>query len=305
MSENVLITGATGFVGKRLVNFLNIKNYNTRVISRNISSDHKNIVCDFEREMIPKNCLDGIDTIFHLSGVAHDVCDESEIEDLYRRVNVNATVQLAELAVKANVKRFVFVSSVKAGGSPDFEMCASEKDQGDPEGVYGKTKREAELKLLEIGQVSGMHVSIIRPSLVYGPDVKGNLQLMLSGIGKGWFPPLPETGNRRSMIHVDDLVRAILLVAEDDRANGEIFIATDGKPYSSREIYSTMCYIVGKSVPKWSVPKFLFDAVSLISPRIKYKLHKLLGDECYSSAKLEALGFKAKKTLKDMNETSF
>ena len=66
-----------------------------------------------------------------------------------------------------------------------------------------------------------------------------------------------------------------------------------------------MCGVVGKSIPKWSVPKILFDIVSLVSPRIKYKINKLLGDECYSSAKLEALGFKAKKSLKDMNETDF
>jgi len=112
-------------------------------------------------------------------------------------------------------------------------------------------------------------------------------------------------GNRRSMIHVDDLVRAILLVAKDGRANGEIFIATDGAPHSSREIYNAMCSVTGKSIPKWSVPKTLFDIASLVSPRIKYKINKLLGDECYSSVKLEALGFKAKKTLKDMNETSF
>mgnify|MGYP000108954966 CR=1 FL=1 len=150
-----------------------------------------------------------------------------------------------------------------------------------------------------------MHVSIIRPSLVYGPNVKGNLQLMLSGIKKGWFPPLPEMGNRRSMIHVDDLVRAILLIAEDKRANGEIFIATDGTPYSSREIYDSMCSAAGKSIPKWSMPEALFNLASLVSPRIKYKINKLLCDECYSSAKLEALGFKAKKSLKDMNETDF
>ena len=107
------------------------------------------------------------------------------------------------------------------------------------------------------------------------------------------------------MIHVDDLVQAILLVADDDRANGEIFIATDGTPHSSRDIYNAMCSALGKSIPKWSVPKSLIDMVSLINPHIKYKLNKLLGDECYSSAKLEALGFKAQKTLMDMNETSF
>jgi nucleoside-diphosphate-sugar epimerase len=107
------------------------------------------------------------------------------------------------------------------------------------------------------------------------------------------------------MIHVDDLVRAILLVAKENLANGEIFIATDGIPHSSREIYNAMCDVVGKSIPKWSVPKILFNMIGLVSPHIKYKINKLLGDECYSSCKLEELGFKAKKTLKEMNETCF
>ncbi len=300
--KNILITGATGFIGQRLVKATDSK---IKILSRKKQHDFETIVCDFEKGSIPSNTLDGIDAVFHLAGFAHDIRDASKIADLYYEVNVSATVQLANLAVKSGVKMFVFVSSVKAGGNPPIGICANEKDQRNAEDVYGRTKREAELKLLEIGQVSGMHVSIIRPSLVYGPDVKGNLQLMLSGIGKGWFPPLPETGNRRSMIHVDDLVRAILLVAEDKRANGEIFIATDGTPHSSRYIYNAMCSALDKSIPKWSVPKILFDMASLVNPRIKYKLNKLLGDECYSSAKLEALGFKAKKTLKDMNETSF
>ncbi len=296
------MTGATGFIGQRLIKAVSGE---IRVLSRINQPNFETVVCDLQSEVIPNNALDGVDTVFHLAGFAHDMRDASKISDLYYKVNVNATVQLANLAVKSGVKRFVFVSSVKAGGNPPLGTCANEKDQKNTEDVYGKTKREAELKLLEIGQVSGMHVSIIRPSLVYGPNVKGNLQLMLSGIEKGWFPPLPETGNRRSMIHVDDLVRAILLVAEDKRANGEIFIATDGTPYSSREIYDAMCKILGKPASKWSVPKALFDIASLASPRIKYKINKLLGDECYSSAKLEGLGFKAKKSLKDINETDF
>ena len=297
-----LITGATGFIGRKLANVVDGE---IRVLSREKHSDYDTIVCDLQSEVIPDQALNNVNTVFHLAGFAHDMRDASKIADLYYKVNVSATVQLANLAVKSGVKRFVFVSSVKAGGNPPLGTCANEKDQKNTEDVYGKTKREAELKLLEIGKDSGMHVSIIRPSLVYGPEVKGNLQLMLVGIKKGWFPPLPETGNRRSMIHVDDLVRAILLVSKDKRANGNIFIVTDGKPYSSREIYNTMCGVTGKLIPKWSVPKILFDLASLTSPRIKYKINKLLGDECYSSVKLEELGFKAKKSLKDMNETDF
>jgi UDP-glucose 4-epimerase len=300
-----LVTGATGFVGRNLVSALQCKEEGVRVISRKPQIDYETVVCDFEKELIPQSALESINTVFHLAGFAHDTRDASKISDLYCKVNVDATVQLAKLAVESGVERFIFISSVKAGGGPTSGICANENDQGDSEGVYGQSKRKAELKLLMIGKESGMHVSIIRPSLVYGPDVKGNLQLMLSGIEKGWFPPLPEMGNQRSMIHVDDLVQAILLVAEDRRANGEIFIATDGAPHSSRDIYNAMCNVVGRSIPKWSMPKILFDLASMASPRIKYKINKLLGDECYSSTKLEALGFKAKKSLKDMNETDF
>ena len=297
-----LITGATGFIGRRLISAVDGE---IRVLSRAAHSDLETVICDLQSSVISDNTLDNIDTVFHLAGFAHDMRDPSKIVDLYYKVNVSATVQLAELAVKSGVKRFVFVSSIKAGGISTPKKCINENDQIDPEGIYGKTKREAELRLLKIGKESGMHISIIRPSLVYGPDVKGNLKSMLLGVEKGWFPPLPETGNKRSMIHVDDLVRAILLVAGDDRANGEIFIATDGAPHSSREIYNAMCTVLDKSIPKWSMPKTLFDIASLVSSQIKYKINKLLGDECYSSAKLEALGFKAKKSLKDMNETDF
>lgn len=300
-----LVTGSTGFVGSRLLGLLNTLECDIQLLARSKVNNYETVVCNLGQDRIPEYALESIDTVFHLAGFAHDMQDPSKMINQYRTVNVEATVDLARLAVESGVKRFVFVSSVKAGGLPLSEHCVSENYQGDPEGIYGKTKRKAELQLLKIGKESGMHVSIVRPSLVYGPGVKGNLKLMLMGVKKSWFPPLPETENRRSMIHVDDLVRAILLVTEDKRANGEIFIATDGRPYSSREIYNTMCNIVGRPVPKWSVPKLLFDMAALISPRIKYKVDKLLSNECYSSDKLKALGFKVQKTLKDMNETSF
>jgi len=303
--KSCLITGGTGFIGSRLLGLLKTIECDVRLLARSQVNNYETVVCNLEQDRISKHALESVDTVFHLAGFAHDMQDPSKVEDLYRVINVDATVELARLALESGVKRFVFISSVKAGGGLASGKCINESEQNEPEGVYGKSKREAELKLLKIGSESSMHITIIRPSLVYGPYVKGNLQLMLSGIKKGWFPPIPETGNRRSMIHVDDLVRAILLVAIDKRANGEIIIATDGTPHSSREIYNAMCSVTGKSIRKWSVPKTLFDLASLASPWIKYKINKLLGDECYSSSKLEALGFKAKKSLMDMNETDF
>ncbi len=289
---HTFVTGATGFIGQWLVTRLKAK-ARLKVLSRSYHSEYETIVCNLESEVIPANALVGVDTVFHLAGFAHDLRDASKVEHLYRTVNVDATVRLAELAVRSEVKRFVFVSSVKAGGY--------DEEQGSPEGVYGQTKREAELKLLEIGRQLGMRVSIVRPSLVYGVNIKGNLALMRRGVEQGWFPPLPETSNRRSMIHVDDLVEALLLVTEDERANGEIFIATDGVPHSSREIYEAICHAVGKKIPNWSVPRFVFDGLSLVSPRIRHKVDKLLGNEEYSSAKLEGLGFRAERSLLDFD----
>ena len=128
---------------------------------------------------------------------------------------------------------------------------------------------------------------------------------MMQGIKKGWFPPLPETGNQRSMMHVDDVVQALLLLASDQRSNDEIFIVTDGKTYSSRDIYEIMCSTLDKRIPRWFVPQFLFNVIASISSHLRYRIDKLLGDECYSSKKIQSIGFKAKKTLKDMHETDY
>jgi len=302
---NVLVTGATGFVGQHLIECLKLDGYKIKAIARKLIPGVDTVICDFLKDDIPDNALKGIDIVFHLAGYAHDLKSESGIEQTYQKINVNVTADLLSLSAKHNVKKFIFVSSVKAGGNPVRGECAAEKDQNDPAGIYGKTKLEAELKVLEAGRKSDIHVSILRPALIYGPKVKGNLQLMMQGIKKGWFPPLPDVGNKRSMIHVDDVVQALLLLVNIQQANGEIFIATDGRTYSSRNIYETMCRVLGKSIPNWSVPKFLFSAIALISPNLSYKMDKLLGDECYSSEKLQSLGFKAQKELKQMNETDF
>ena len=151
--KNILITGATGFIGQRLLKATDSK---IKILSRKKQHDLETIVCDFEKGSIPSNTLDGIDIVFHLAGFAHDIRDASKISDFYYKINVSATVQLANLAVESGVKRFVFVSSVKAGGNLSLGTCANEKDQKNTEDVYGKTKREAELALLKIGKASGV-----------------------------------------------------------------------------------------------------------------------------------------------------
>ena len=238
--SSYLITGATGFIGKRLVRSLTSQNHKVTLVSRELITDFDSVIFDFETDNLSKIDLNGIDIIFHLAGIAHDLNNNHNDLDLYRKLNVTSVITLAELALKAGVKKFIFVSSVKAGGQKLDSSVSSEVCQGAPEGLYGQTKREAELKLLDLALNSQMFVSIVRPALVYGPNVKGNLKLMLNAIEKGWFPPLPRVKNRRSLVHVDDLVEALKIVSMDRRANGEVFIVTDGRAHTSRELFEAM-----------------------------------------------------------------
>ena len=98
----VLITGFTGFIGQRLANIINGQ---IRVLSRNRQKDYDTVVCDLQSEVIPDNALDGVDTVFHLAGFAHDLSDATKIQNIYQKVNVDATIRLANLAVKSNVKK--------------------------------------------------------------------------------------------------------------------------------------------------------------------------------------------------------
>jgi nucleoside-diphosphate-sugar epimerase len=155
----ILITGATGYIGNRLLKLLKTTEHEVRLLSRKRILNYDTILCDLNEE-IPEVALKSIDIVLHCAGVAHDFGDANQVADMYHRVNVEATKQLAEISVNFKVKRFVFVSSTKAGGNWILGRCSNEDDQGRPEGVYGKTKREAELKLLKIGKESDMHVSI-------------------------------------------------------------------------------------------------------------------------------------------------
>jgi UDP-glucose 4-epimerase len=302
----IAVTGSSGFIGTKLVCALDNSDNDLVLLVRNVNHKlpFKQIKCDLVSEDVPIKFLSGVDIVFHLAGCAHDTDDKNE-EDYYWKINFSATVKLAKLALKNNVKKFIFISSVKAGNNIITKNCSTVVNKNTAKDIYGITKREAEIKLLDIARNSNMHISIIRPALVYGPNVKGNLGFMLSAIKKGWFPPLPKYKNARSLIHVDDLIRALLLISFDNRTNQGIYIATDGLRYSTRDIYEVMMCISNKKLPRWSVPKFFFDILAFSSPKLRGKVVKLFSNEIYSSNKLSQLGFIANKSLKDMNETIF
>ena len=211
--ENIIVFGGSGFVGKKLINALE---GNITIVSRKKNLNINTIIFDLEKDPIPINIFKNIDRVYFLAGVTHDTNNVLNARSYYS-VNVEAAYNLVNLASVSGVKSFIYVSSVKAGKTcktPDKNLDRAPKKQ---ENIYGKSKRQAELKILKVCKESKMHISIIRPALVYGPNVKGNLKTMTSAIKKGIFPPLPETFNIRSMIHVDDLIRAILLITKKKR----------------------------------------------------------------------------------------
>ena len=298
-----LVTGATGFIGSQLTKTLENNGYSLRILSRNNTTNHDTVICDLGSEEIPESALDAIDIVFHLAGYSHDLVSNPIKDKIYFDVNVKATVDLINIAAKKKVRKFIYISSVKAGGIIDKSNSMTEDDQGIPNDIYGATKRQAEIEVLRMGKTHDINVSILRPALVYGVRMKGNLAIMFNGIKSGWFPPLPETFNKRSMICINDLIDAILLIASDGRTNGRIYIATDGHQYSSRDIYKAMCLATGKNIPIWVTPKSVFSFLARIGDNVKYipfnsyRYKKIFGDECYSSVELYNLGFKPKYDL--------
>lgn len=303
--KSILLTGSKGFIGAKLLVALNSLDYSINLLSRSGNEFFPTTICDFLINDIPENSLKSIDTIFHLAGYSHDLNPDTKSKYLFQAINIDATIKLAKLAIKNNVKHFIFISSVKAAGVSEDGRCLSEEFNGVPEGEYAKSKKIAENKLIEITQNSNMQLSIIRPSLVYGPNVKGNLELLWNAVKEERFLPIPNVKNRKSMVHIDDLVRAIILISKQNFNNYEIFNVTDGELYSSRDIYESMCTIQNKNPYKLFMPKFLFKIISCISPNLRLKVKKLIQDECYSSDKLKSIGFKPKKSLREMNETIF
>lgn len=315
----VLVTGATGFIGRRLVKALCDADIEVKALSRHSSVGDLVRNCPggkiipVEADLTQVASLDhvcaDVDGVCHLAGYAHaeDANDESAAS-IHRQITVNGTRLLLEQACREGVRRFIFVSSVKAMTEGGAE-CIDETAAALPVTEYGRAKLKAEQLVLDAGRDAEMHVCVLRLPLVYGPGVKGNLLRMIKAIDNGRFPPPPGVSNRRSMVHVDDVVRALRLAAEHPRANGEVYLVTDGRTYSTREIYVLIRRALGGAEPRWAVPAgalraiaWMGDAIGRIQGRPfvfnSIMLEKLLGSAWYSSTKIERdLGFKPAHTL--------
>ena len=307
--KTALVTGASGFIGSSLCSYLLRQGWFVRGLSRSGSSpDGVNAVaCDLADTPVPEEMIRGVDVVFHLAGKAHALSGNWLDEEEYFPVNVKATRRLLNAAKTAGVKRVIYFSSVKAmsagDSGPQDESCGSL-----PMDMYGRSKLMAEHLVLRGGFVP--EPVVIRPVMVYGNTEKGNLPKMIRAIQAGRFPPLPEMNNRRSMVHVDDVVIAAILAAEKPQASGQTYIVTDGQAYSTRKMYEWICEALQKQIPGWSVPLVVLKGLGQVGDAIgkmqgkrfmfdSDALAKLAGSAYYSSEKIQReLGFTARQHLK-------
>jgi nucleoside-diphosphate-sugar epimerase len=253
----------------------------------------------------------GVETLFHCAGYAHAFSSLSSSDvTQHWAVNFEGTRNIVNAAGRSGVRRFVFLSSIKAMAEPG-DCCVDEQLSGSPLTAYGRSKLAAEEAVLEAGEEYGMHVVNLRLTMVYGRGGRGNLERMGRMVRKGMFPPLPETGNHRSLVHVDDVISAIRLVADDSRAAGKSYIIAGKEAPSGRELFDALRVASGLSRCTWSVPEALLrytasvlDFLEVVCkrrfPMDTEVLDRLLGSAWYSSALIEnELGWQPGVSLSD------
>lgn len=287
MIQRLLITGANGFVGKALTTYLLTQNFKLTISHRQshlpTNTQVKSVfVGNLHRSTDWIQALDKVDIVIHLAARVHVMKDTANDPlETFRQTNVEATLNLAKQAVNSGVKRFIYISSIKAAEAPNL------KDPSiDP---YGASKYEAEQALLALAKETGLDIVIIRPPLVYGPEVKGNFLLLLRCMYNKVPLPLGAINNQRSLIALDNLVNFITHTLNHPKAVNQILTVSDGEDVSTTELLQKIAKALGKKA--YLIP---------ISPTTLTLILKYLGQQAMADRLIGSLqvdGSKARQLL--------
>ena len=241
----LLVTGATGFVGRAVVSAFAQRGDRVRAAVRqppqppfaaNVEvAQHPDLSRAFDWAPL----LEGVDQIVHLAGVAHT----AGIAERYDRVNRQATAELAAAAARAGIRQFVFVSSIRAQSGPAADHALTERDAAAPTDAYGRSKLAAEAAV----RAAGVPFTILRPVLLYGPGVKGNFALLLRAARSRWPLPVKDFVNRRSLLGIDNFISALSFVLSAPAAIGQTYVVADpGIPPRLGDLLATLRQALGR-----------------------------------------------------------
>jgi len=302
---NILVTGATGFVGRAVVQQLSMFEGScvaaaVRHESVSLPKSVRQIICgDLTALTDYSAALEGMDIVLHAAARVH-IMNDDVYDPLseFRRVNVDGTLNLARQAAKAGVKRFVFISSIKVNGEgTTINKPFKPDDAVTTQDPYGLSKWEAEQGLFELASETGMEVVVIRPPLIYGPGVKANFQKMIEWVQKGVPLPLGAVNNKRSLVALDNLVDFIITCTIHPKAANEIFLISDGEDVSTTELLQKVARALGRSARLMSVPVGLMTSVAKALGK-EDVVNRLFGSLQVDSSKArELLGWKPVITM--------
>lgn len=261
---NLLVTGASGFVGKAVCARLS-RRFQVSAAARSAATPSVGCAQVTVGAITGATdwtvALSGQDVVVHLVARVHVMKDLST-DPLaeFRAVNVVGSLNLARQAVEAGVKRMIFVSSVKVNGEfSESGRPFTEESVPAPSDYYGISKLEAEIALQNIAQETGMELVVIRPPLVYGPGVKANFAALVQAVKRGWPLPLAKVDNSRSLVGLDNLVNFIETCAIHSQAAGQTFLVSDGHDLSTPELIRRLAWAADVPVRLWPVPVWLLE----------------------------------------------
>lgn len=306
-SREFLVTGASGFVGRELCRQLAAAGRIRALFRRDAEGPwDETFKIDMSTDQPLAAAVSGVDTVYHLAARTDDTRTAPKDTDVFHKINLIGTMRLFDAAARAGVKRFVYLSSIKAMGTGGGDKL-DEDSPAKPVTPYGRSKKAAEEYVLAGGIA---HVTALRSTPVYGPGSKGNLARMIGAVSRGKFPPVPSVGNARSMVHVEDLARALILASEKEEANGRVYLVSDGLEYSTRQMYEWICEELGRAVPSWSIPLPVLRLMARVGDGIGWAsrrpfifnsvmLDRLLGSARYDSKRIQTeLDFQPEWNLK-------
>jgi UDP-glucose 4-epimerase len=246
----ILVTGADGFVASALLPVLRARGHELRAAGRMQTGD-------IDGATDWRALLEGCEAVVHLANIAHRAYDARALE----RVNVEGTRRLAEQAAAAGVRRFVYLSSVKALGEETKGRAFDEQSVPAPSTAYGRSKLAAERALAHVAADSALEVVTLRPPLVYGPRVKANFLALMRAVARGWPLPLASVRNARSFVYVGNLADAIVGSIEKPQAAGKTYFVSDGAAVSTPELCRALGRSLGRPARLFAFPVSALDAI--------------------------------------------